>query len=81
MVTKNKLDKDVKLTFALVGNQNCGKTTLFNQITGMNQHVGNFPGCILNSIGSPIGANFSKVNSVPGIIPISKKCCLIAPDA
>ena len=32
------------LTFALVGNQNCGKTTLFNQLTGSNQHVGNFPG-------------------------------------
>ena len=36
-------DDDV-LTFALVGNQNCGKTTLFNQLTGANQHVGNFPG-------------------------------------
>ena len=33
-----------RLTFALVGNQNCGKTTLFNQLTGSNQHVGNFPG-------------------------------------
>ena len=33
-----------QLTFALVGNQNCGKTTLFNQLTGSNQHVGNFPG-------------------------------------
>ena len=36
--------KDQMLTFALVGNQNCGKTTLFNQLTGSNQHVGNFPG-------------------------------------
>ena len=35
------------LTFALVGNQNCGKTTLFNQLTGSKQHVGNFPGCLL----------------------------------
>ena len=35
---------DKKLTFALAGNQNCGKTTLFNQLTGANQHVGNFPG-------------------------------------
>lgn len=33
-----------KLTYALVGNQNCGKTTLFNQLTGSNQHIGNFPG-------------------------------------
>ena len=33
-----------ELTFALAGNQNCGKTTLFNQLTGSNQHVGNFPG-------------------------------------
>lgn len=32
------------MTFALIGNQNCGKTTLFNQLTGSNQHVGNFPG-------------------------------------
>ena len=34
----------MKLTFALVGNQNCGKSTLFNYLTGSNQHVGNFPG-------------------------------------
>ena len=39
-----KPDKSRPLTFALVGNQNCGKTTLFNQLTGSNQHVGNFPG-------------------------------------
>ena len=39
-----KLPEGTKLTFALVGNQNCGKTTLFNQLTGSNQHVGNFPG-------------------------------------
>ena len=38
------LPEGTKLTFALVGNQNCGKTTLFNQLTGANQHVGNFPG-------------------------------------
>jgi len=38
----NPLDKSEILTFALVGNQNCGKTTLFNQLTGSNQHVGNF---------------------------------------
>ena len=38
------LPKGTVLTFALAGNQNCGKTTLFNQLTGSNQHVGNFPG-------------------------------------
>ena len=38
------LPEGTKLTFALVGNQNCGKTTLFNQLTGSKQHVGNFPG-------------------------------------
>ena len=38
------LPDDTILTYALVGNQNCGKTTLFNQFTGANQHVGNFPG-------------------------------------
>ena len=43
----NPLPKGEKLTFALVGNQNCGKTTLFNQLTGSNQHVGNFPGVFI----------------------------------
>ena len=41
---ENPLPERTKLTYALVGNQNCGKTTLFNQLTGSNQHVGNFPG-------------------------------------
>ena len=41
---ENPLPEGTKLTYALVGNQNCGKTTLFNQLTGSNQHVGNFPG-------------------------------------
>ena len=38
------LPEGATITFALAGNQNCGKTTLFNQLTGANQHVGNFPG-------------------------------------
>ena len=42
--TENPLPDTELLTFALAGNQNCGKTTLFNQLTGSNQHVGNFPG-------------------------------------
>ena len=42
--TEHPLPKEQQLMFALVGNQNCGKTTLFNQLTGSNQHVGNFPG-------------------------------------
>lgn len=42
--TQRETAKTGPLTFALVGNQNCGKTTLFNQLTGANQHVGNFPG-------------------------------------
>ena len=42
--TEHPLPEDATLTFALAGNQNCGKTTLFNQLTGSNQHVGNFPG-------------------------------------
>ena len=41
---ENPLPEGTTLTFALAGNQNCGKTTLFNQLTGSNQHVGNFPG-------------------------------------
>lgn len=41
---EDPLPEGTKLTYALVGNQNCGKTTLFNQLTGANQHVGNFPG-------------------------------------
>ena len=39
-----EISDDEIITFALAGNQNCGKTTLFNRLTGMNQHVGNFPG-------------------------------------
>ena len=48
------LPDDEALTFALVGNQNCGKTTLFNQLTGANQHVGNFPGVTVDRKDGPI---------------------------
>ena len=47
---ENPLPKGELLTFALVGNQNCGKTTLFNQLTGSNQHVGNFPGVTVDML-------------------------------
>lgn len=52
--TEHPLPKDTKLTFALAGNQNCGKTTLFNQLTGANQHVGNFPGVTVDQKSGPI---------------------------
>ena len=48
------LPEGTPLTFALVGNQNCGKTTLFNQLTGANQHVGNFPGVTVDRKDGPI---------------------------
>ena len=51
---KDKLPDGTLLTFALVGNQNCGKTTLFNQLTGANQHVGNFPGVTVDRKDGPI---------------------------
>ena len=57
-----------KLTFALVGNQNCGKTTLFNQLTGSNQHVGNFPGVTVDrKSGSIKGYPDTEVTDLPGI--------------
>lgn len=46
---EHPVPKGTVLTFALAGNQNCGKTTLFNQLTGSNQHVGNFPGVTVDS--------------------------------
>lgn len=60
------------LTFALAGNQNCGKTTLFNQLTGSNQHVGNFPGVTVDRKDGVI-KNFSNtlVTDLPGIYSMS----------
>lgn len=60
------------LTFALVGNQNCGKTTLFNQLTGSNQHIGNFPGVTVDRKDGPIrGQAHTKVTDLPGIYSMS----------
>ncbi len=57
-----------KLLFALVGNQNCGKTTLFNQLTGANQHVGNFPGVTVDSkTGLLRGTKSCEIADLPGI--------------
>lgn len=60
------------LTYALVGNQNCGKTTLFNQLTGSNQHVGNFPGVTVDRKDGPIrGHKNTLVTDLPGIYSMS----------
>ena len=61
----------MKATFALVGNQNCGKTTLFNQLTGSNQHVGNFPGVTVDQkLGTIRSAKDITVVDLPGIYSI-----------
>lgn len=68
----NPLPEGVKLTFALVGNQNCGKTTLFNQLTGANQHVGNFPGVTVDRKDGVIkGYPNTMVTDLPGIYSMS----------
>ena len=60
------------LTFALAGNQNCGKTTLFNQLTGANQHVGNFPGVTVDrKTGAIRGQKNTEVTDLPGIYSLS----------
>ena len=60
------------LTFALAGNQNCGKTTLFNQLTGANQHVGNFPGVTVDRKGGAIrGYPKTEITDLPGIYSMS----------
>ena len=66
------LPDETKLTFALVGNQNCGKTTLFNQLTGSNQHVGNFPGVTVDRKDGAIkGFPNTSVTDLPGIYSMS----------
>ena len=69
---ENPLPKGVKLTFALAGQQNCGKTTLFNQLTGANQHVGNFPGVTVDRKDGTIkGHPETTVTDLPGIYSLS----------
>ncbi len=66
------LPKGTELTFALAGNQNCGKTTLFNQLTGANQHVGNFPGVTVDRKDGRIrGHSDTKVTDLPGIYSLT----------
>ena len=66
------LPDDALLTFALVGNQNSGKTTLFNQLTGSNQHVGNFPGVTVDRKDGPIrNRPNTMVTDLPGIYSMS----------
>lgn len=69
---EHPLPKGTKLTFALAGNQNCGKTTLFNQLTGSNQHVGNFPGVTVDRKSGMIKGNANTlVTDLPGIYSLS----------
>ncbi len=66
------LEEGTMLTYALVGNQNCGKTTLFNQLTGSNQHVGNFPGVTVDRKDGTIkGHPDTMVTDLPGIYSMS----------
>lgn len=66
------LPEGTVLTFALAGNQNCGKTTLFNQLTGSNQHVGNFPGVTVDRKDGEIkGKSNTLVTDLPGIYSLS----------
>ncbi len=70
--TENPLPEDHILTFALVGNQNCGKTTLFNRLTGANQHVGNFPGVTVDrKDGAILGYPKTLITDLPGIYSMS----------
>ncbi len=70
--TEHPIPDDVTLTFALAGNQNAGKTTLFNQLTGSNQHVGNFPGVTVDKKSGAIrGHHDTDVTDLPGIYSLS----------
>ncbi len=70
--TGDPLPEGTKLTFALVGNQNSGKTTLFNQLTGSNQHVGNFPGVTVDRKDGMIrGHKDTSITDLPGIYSMS----------
>ena len=69
---EHPLPEGTTLTYALVGNQNCGKTTLFNQLTGANQHVGNFPGVTVDRKDGAIkGYSDTNVTDLPGIYSMS----------
>ena len=70
--TGDPLPEGTELTFALVGNQNSGKTTLFNQLTGSNQHVGNFPGVTVDRKDGVIrGYSDTRITDLPGIYSMS----------
>ncbi|MDD2979759.1 MAG: ferrous iron transport protein B [Hespellia sp.] len=69
---EHPLPEDATLTYALAGNQNCGKTTLFNQLTGSNQHVGNFPGVTVDRKDGVIkGHSNTLITDLPGIYSMS----------
>ncbi len=69
---ENPLPDGTIMSFALAGNQNCGKTTLFNQLTGSNQHVGNFPGVTVDRKDGPIKGHVDTlVTDLPGIYSMS----------
>lgn len=69
---ENPLPEGEKITFALAGNQNCGKTTLFNQLTGANQHVGNFPGVTVDRKSGTIrDTKNTEITDLPGIYSLS----------
>ncbi len=69
---ENPLPEGTELTLVLAGNQNCGKTTLFNRLTGSNQHVGNFPGVTVDrKDGRIIGHDDTLVTDLPGIYSLS----------
>ena len=69
---EHPLPNDTMLTFALVGQQNCGKTTLFNLLTGSNQHVGNFPGVTIDRKDGVVkGHQNTRITDLPGIYSLS----------